>query len=73
MSEASVLPLIFTYILSALLNNNDFAVFIYLRFSIAVMNPGAEHEHMSENLSEPKKKKYAKEAWPGRKPLLNSF
>ncbi|KAJ6640240.1 Nuclear inhibitor of protein phosphatase 1 [Pseudolycoriella hygida] len=38
-----------------------------------VVNPGTEHEHMSENLSEPKKKKYAKEAWPGRKPLLNSF
>ncbi|KAG4073155.1 hypothetical protein HA402_002544 [Bradysia odoriphaga] len=36
-----------------------------------LVNTG-EHDHMSENLSEPKKKKYAKEAWPGRKPLLNS-
>lgn len=28
---------------------------------------------MMDGSDEPRKKKYAKEAWPGRKPLLSSF
>lgn len=30
-------------------------------------------DQYGDNLDEPRKKKYAKEAWPGRKPLLSTF
>lgn len=32
-----------------------------------------EEDQYGDNLDEPRKKKYAKEAWPGRKPLLSTF
>lgn len=40
---------------------------------LALAGAESHEDQYLDGMDEPRKKKYAKEAWPGRKPLLSSF